>query len=124
MKAACEMSPEEFFAGHPDALAVFDEVCAILDRLGPFAVRITRSQAGFRRRRAFAYVWMPGQYLRKPNADVVLSIDLGRRDPSERFKEVVHPAPGHWIHHLEIHRLRDLDDEVVGWLSEAADAAA
>ena len=77
-------------------------MCDILGRLGPFEVRITKSQAAIMSRRAFAYLWMPGQCLRKPNAQVVLSLALGRVDPSERFKEVAHPAPRRWIHHLEM----------------------
>ena len=123
MTAACEVSPDEFSAGRPVARAVFEEVCVILARFGPFEVRITKSQASFRRRRAFAYLWMPGQYLTEPHTEVVLSIALGRYDVSERFKEVAHPVPRHWLHHLEIDTLRDLDDEVVDWLREAADRA-
>jgi len=61
--AARKTTPEEFFAGHPDALAAFREVCAIVGRRGPFEVRISKSQAAFRRKRGFAYLWMPGQYL-------------------------------------------------------------
>ena len=78
----------------------------------------------FRRRRGFAYVWMPGRYLKNPAAEVVLSIALDRRIPSERFKEVVHPARSVWMHHLEIHTPDDLDDEVGRWLHDAADRAA
>ena len=121
--AARNTTPEEFFAGHPEALAAFTEVCAIVGRHGPFEVRISKSQAAFRRKRGFAYLWMPGQYLRRPTAEVVLSIALGRLDESTRFKEVAHPAPTHWIHHLEIHKLSDIDEEVAGWLREAADRA-
>ncbi|HEX9123515.1 MAG TPA: DUF5655 domain-containing protein [Actinomycetota bacterium] len=66
---------------------------------------------------------MPGRFLSKPAAEVVLSIALGRRDESTRFKEVVHPAPTHWMHHLEIRDLGDLDDEVAAWLREAAERA-
>lgn len=66
---------------------------------------------------------MPGQYLRGPTAEVVLSIVLGRLDESTRFKEVAHPARAHWIHHLEIHNLSELDDEVARWLREVADRA-
>lgn len=117
------MRPEDFFAGHPDALAVFEKVRSILDGLGPVDVRTSKSQVAFRRKRNFAYLWMPGQYLAKPTAEVVLSIALGRLDDSPRFKEVVHPAPTQWMHHLEICDTRGIDDEVVGWLREAADRA-
>jgi hypothetical protein len=115
------MTPGELFAGHPEALAAFAKVCSMVDR--PFEVRTSTSQVALRRERGFAYLWMPGQYLRNPSAEVVLSIALGRRDGSDRFKEVAHPAAGQWMHHLEIHELGDLDDEVAGWLREAADRA-
>lgn len=87
-------------------------------------MRVSKSQVGFWRNQGFACVWMPSQYLEKPNAEVVLSIVLGRLDESTRFKEVAHPAPQHWIRHLEIHQPSDLDEEAVGWLREAADHAS
>lgn len=116
-------SLEEFFARRPFALEVFQAVEARLAGLGPYSVRITKSQAAFRRRRDFAFLWIPGRYLAGPTAEVVLSIALGRRDPSERFKEVAHPAPHQWMHHLEIQDVGDVDDEVTMWLLEAADRA-
>lgn len=117
------MTPEEFFAGRPLAYAVYLRVRELLDPLGPYEVRASRSQVAFRRRRGFAYLWMPGQYLRNPQADVVLTLALGRQDESPRFKQVAHPAPTQWIHHLEVRDVADLDDEVGAWLREAADRA-
>ena len=114
------MRPEHFFAGHPIALAVFDRIRSALEALGPVGIRTSKSQVAFHRKRGFAYLWLPGQYLEKPAADVVLTLALGRLDPSPRFKEVVHPSPRHWVHHLEITDVQDIDDEVVGWLREAA----
>jgi Domain of unknown function (DUF5655) len=118
------MQPEDFFAGHPDARAVFEKVRSILNRLGPVEVRTSKSQVAFCRQRGFAFLWLPGRYLSKPTAEVVLSIALGRHDPSARFKQVAHPAPTQWMHHLEIHDAADVDDEVVGWLREAANRAS
>lgn len=115
------MGPEEHFAGHPLALAVFDNVRSILEGLGPIEIRTSKSQVAFRRRRGFAYLWLPGRYLDKPAPEVVLSFVLGRHDPSPRLKEVAHPSPNHWMHHLEIHDAGDVDDEVVSWLREAAE---
>jgi hypothetical protein len=113
----------EFFAGHPLGQPAYERVCAILDRLGPYEVRVSRSQVAFRRRRGFAYLWKPGQYLAKPAAEVVLSIALGRPVDSDRFKEVAHPTARHWMHHLEVRTVGDLDEEVAGWLREAAERA-
>lgn len=117
------METDEFFAGQPEARAVFDEVRTILDHLGPFEIRVTKSQVALRRRRGFAYVWIPGRYLRKPTAEVVVSIALPRHDGSPRFKQVVHPAARIWMHHLEVRGLHEIDEEVRRWLREAAEAA-
>ena len=116
-------SPQEFFAGHPLGLAVCERLRAILGSLGDVDVRVTKSQVAFRRRRSFAYVWLPGRYLDHPGAEVVLSIALRRRIDSPRWKEVVEPRPGWWMHHLEVLDVEDIDAEVVAWLQEAADYA-
>jgi hypothetical protein len=116
-------TPEQFVAGHPVAAAVLAGVEEICRRLGPVEARVGKSQVAFRRSHGFAYLWIPGRYLRNPAADVVLTIALGRRVDSPRFKEVAHPSPKHWMHHLEVHDADELDDEVVGWLREAADRA-
>lgn len=91
--------------------------------MGAFEVRVSRSQVAFRRKRGFAHLWLPGQYLTHPGAEVVLSIALGRRVDSPRFKEVAHPSRLHWMHHLELHATSELDDEVAGWLQDAFDRA-
>lgn len=114
---------EEYFAGHPGFRAVYERVRDLVESLGECEVRASRSQVAFRRRRGFAYLWRPGQYLAHPSAETVLSIALGRHDASPRFKEVVEPAPGQWMHHLEVASPAEVDDEVAGWLREAADRA-
>jgi len=117
------VEPEDLFAGHSVALAVLDRVRTVLEAAGPLDVRATKSQVAFRRTRAFAWLWRPGQYLRGEVSPVVLSVALGRHEPSPRFKEVVHPSLRHWMHHLEIRDAGEVDDEVAGWLLEAAGRA-
>lgn len=117
------MEPEGLLAGNAVALAVFERVRSTLGSLGPVEVRASKSQVAFRRVRGFAYLWVPGQYLKRPGADVVLSLALGRCAESGRFKEIVHPSPRQWMHHLEIHDVEEIDDEVVDWLREAAERA-
>lgn len=120
MAPARPVTADVFFEGAPVARLVFDRLRGLLEELGPCTVRITRSQVAFRRTRGFAYLWIPGQYLSRPQAPVVVSIALDHELVSPRFKEVVEPSPGHWMHHFEVHDPDDLDDEVVGWLTEAA----
>ena len=111
---------DEFFIGHPLGRGAFDRVAVLLSGTADCRVVVSTSQVAFRRRRAFAWLWLPGRWLAHPAAEVVVSMSLGRADPSPRFKEVVHPARAHWMHHLEIADLADLDDEVADWLREAA----
>jgi Domain of unknown function (DUF5655) len=110
---------EDYFAGRPDSRALFDVVRAAVEELGVVTVRVTRSQVAFRRRSAFAWAWVPGQYLRGDVASLVLSIHLSREDSSPRWKEVVEPRPAQYVHHLELHDPGQVDDEVRAWLQEA-----
>jgi hypothetical protein len=119
-----DVTPEQFLAGTDSGLAIYRWVQSVLADGGfDFTVNTSKSQVAFRRRRGFAYLWLPGRYLRRPNVDVVLSLALGRELPSGRFKEITRSAPAIWMHHLEVHSVADLDDEMAAWLSEAAEAA-
>ncbi|NYE19858.1 DUF5655 domain-containing protein [Microbacterium immunditiarum] len=117
-----ERTPEDYFGAQSVGLDTFLRVHAAAVEAHPdVTVRVSKSQVALRRRRGFAYLWIPGRYLRRPTAPVVLSLATDERLESARFKEVVHPGP--WMHHLEIHDVKDIDDEVVGWLISAADDA-
>ena len=111
-------SPAEFFAGSPTGLAIHDRVAGLVAAMGDVESRVSRSQVAFRHGRGFAYVWRPGQYVRS-DLPAVLSIALPHAVASPRFKEVVHPSPQVWMHHLEIDDVSQVDDEVHGWLREA-----
>jgi len=116
-------TPEEFFEGSPEGLAIHDRVADMVGSFGDVGTRMTRSQVAFRHGRGFAYVWRPGQYVRS-DVPAVLSIALPHQVDSPRFKEVAHPSPKVWMHHLELHEVSQVDDEVRGWLREAWQHAA
>jgi hypothetical protein len=90
-----------------------------MDGIGPMQRGVTKSQVAFRRKNGFAWVWMPEMYLKREAAPLVLTIGLHRRDPSPRWKQVVEPYPGRFIHHLELYSEEDLDEEVQAVLAEA-----
>jgi hypothetical protein len=116
--------PDRRFEGHPIALAVVRRVRELVADLDGVTVAASRSGVTFRRRRGFAYVWRPGQWLTNPDAEAVLSIVLPREDRSPRWKEVAHPSATTWMHHLELASASEIDDQVATWLHEAWDAAA
>lgn len=113
------MDLEAFFAGYEASRPLFDTLWAVVQAIGPAELRVTNSQIAFRRRVAFAWAWIPDRYLRGGHAPLVLSLSLRRCDNSPRWKEIVEPAPGRFMHHLELHGVGEVDDEVRRWLEEA-----
>jgi hypothetical protein len=75
---------EALFAESDLGLAAYRRVRALLDALGPCELRVARTQVGWARRRGFAFLWMPGRWLSKPTAEVVLTISSDRRLDSAR----------------------------------------
>jgi len=118
------MTPDEFFAGQVLSKQLFEAVRREVEALGEVVMRVTKSQVAFRRRRGFAWVWMPGQYLKRRTAPLVLSLSLPQRDQSPRWKEIVEPYPGRFSHHLELYDPADIDEQVRSWLREAWEAGA
>jgi hypothetical protein len=98
--------------------AALELVRSEVDKLGGAEERASKSQVAFRRRRGFAYLWVPGQYV-SSDVPVVVSLALGEKIESPRFTEVVQPSPGVWMHHLEVRRVAELNAEFRGWLARA-----
>jgi hypothetical protein len=112
---------EQVFADSPGGLEIYRRLLELVADLD-VDVRVTRSQVALRNRTGFAFLWYPGRYVRS-HVPAVLSVALPERLESTRFKQVGSPSPGAWMHHLELSGPDDLDDEVVGWLRTAYDAA-
>ena len=117
------MTLDEFFAGRDEARELCEAVRRAVEEIGPVELRPSASYVAFRRRIAFAWAWVPGQYLRGETAPLVLTVGLRRRDASPRWKEVVEPYPGRFTHHLELYAADEVDEQVRAWLREAWDAA-
>jgi hypothetical protein len=110
---------EDYFAGWDYSRMIFDRLLAAAEAAGPLSLRVTKSQAAFVRRKAFAWAWIPGRYLKGETAPLVLSLAFDRSEPSPRWKEIVEPRPGRFTHHLELSSPEEVDAEVRAWLREA-----
>lgn len=113
------MTLDEFFEGFDASRPIFDAVSQMVCSVGATSVRVSKSQIAFSRRRAFAWAWVPGRYLPHSTVPLALSIALGRRDDSARWKQIVEPALGRFMHHLELTQASDLDAQVLAWVTEA-----
>ena len=118
------MTLDEFFAGQDESRKIFEAMRHAIDAIGPAELRVSKSQVSFRRSKPFAWVWMPGKYLRRKTAPLVLTFSFRQREPSPRWKQIVEPVSGRFTHHLELYSTQDIDDEVRAWLQEAWEAAA
>jgi hypothetical protein len=114
---------EKFFGEQAESRQLYDALLGLLVQIGPAECKVTKSQIAFRRKKPFAWIWMPGQYLRGKVAPLVLSLSFPSHDPSPRWKEIVEPARGRFMHHLELYSLEDVDDQVNEWLRRAWELA-
>ena len=118
------MTAAEFFLDKALPKQLYESILREVEAIGDAKIRVTKSQIAFRRNRNFAWVWMPSQYLKGEVAPLVLSLSFTWRDKSPRWKEIVEPASGKYIHHLELNELMDVDAEVSDWLRKAWEAAS
>ncbi len=94
------MTTNEFFEGQELSRQFFEVVRAAIGDIGDAELRVTKSQIAFRQRRAFAWVWMPAQYLDTANgrrhqlAPLVLTLAFHHRGHVGPLEEIVEPAPG------------------------------
>ena len=118
------MDIESLLEENETSRALYDALRTLMDRIGTANLVISKSQVAFRRKRAFAWVWIPGQYLKRAGlAPLVLTLVFSYADKSPRWKEIVEPAFGKFTHHLELWDLKDVDSQVEAWLRKAWDEA-
>lgn len=110
---------DDYFSGREQSRQLFDAVHRAVAVFGLVELRVSKSQVAFRRRKAFAWVWIPGKYLGGETAPLVLTLSLPNRSPSSRWKQIVEPYPGRFTHHLELYTAEQVDDEVYQWLRQA-----
>lgn len=109
------MSIDKFFLGYEKSRPLFEAVCCAIENIGGTEIRESNSQIAFWRQKSVALVWVPARCLRGNPTPFVLTLAFHHRDRSPRWKEIEEPAPGRFIHHLELSSVADLDDEVHDW---------
>lgn len=117
------MTLDEFFTGYELSRPIFDALHHIIAQTGHAQLRVSKSQVAFRHSKPFAWAWIPGRYLSGKPAPLVLTLAFRGRNPSPRWKEIVEPTPGRFMHHLELYNCDDLDTEVRQWITEAWELA-
>lgn len=85
-------------------------------------IRVLKSQITLENRHGFAFVSLPR---RKAQGEaIVVSFGLSYRVDSPRIWAAAEPYPNRWTHHVLVSDEAQLDDELLGWIEQAAMFAA
>ncbi|NYF18207.1 hypothetical protein HDC37_003063 [Microbacterium sp. AK009] len=117
------MNLEEYLVDHADSRGLLNALRAVILGVGTVTEELSKSQLAFRAGRTFAIAWAPAQYLGERGAPLVLSLALPQHVENPRWKEVVEPRAGVFMHHLELRAVNEIDDEVRDWITRAYVAA-
>lgn len=112
------MSSPVFCAGLIQETALYQAVEAHMTAAFPgITIKHDRTQTAFVRKVQFAWVSLPR---RKADAGtVMLSFGLPSPLDSPRILHCSEVTPGRWMHHMLLHDIAELNDEVHAWLEDA-----
>ena len=116
-----------FFGQHIEALPLYEKLeDQIRIEIPDVKVMVAKTQISFSNKRGFAFVsFNPCRRAKeRPAAWMTVSFGLGYRNAAERIDVATEPYPGRWTHHVMVGSTAEIDDELLGWIKEAADFSA
>lgn len=112
-----------FFDRKPEALPLYEAFeQKVLSAVEDVKVKVQKTQIAFSNRHNFAFVsFLPVRKAKeRPEVYIVVTSGLGYRARSPRIDAAVEPYPGRWTHHVLLSGTGEVDDELIGWVKEAA----
>lgn len=112
-----------FFNKHPDALPLYELFeQKLLSELGSADIKVQKTQISFSNKHNFAFVsFLPVRKAKeRPQTYIVITFGLGHRVESPRIDAATEPYPNRWTHHVLISEPEEIDEELMGWVKEAA----
>ena len=116
-----------FFAEHMEALPIYERLeSAILTRIPDVNIKVAKTQITFAGRRGFAFAsFNPCRKAKeRPAVWMTVSFGLGYRKESPRIDVATQAYPGRWTHHVMVGTPGEIDEELLGWIQEAAEFSA
>lgn len=112
-----------FFAKHMDALPLYEAFeNRVMTEIENVRIKVQKSQISFYNKHLFACVSFARVRKKKelPLPYIVVTIGLNHRLDSPRIEIATEPYPNRWTHHLLISDMKEIDDELLSWIKEAA----
>ena len=114
----------QFFDRYPDAIPLYEKFEKCVEDLVPeVKIKVQKTQISFYNRHMFACVSFAGVRRKKdcPDCYIVVTFGLEHKAESPRIDIATEPYPNRWTHHVLISELEEIDDELMGWIREAAE---
>lgn len=94
--------------------------------IGEVNIKVQKTQISFSNKHMFACVSFARVRKKKdcPPSYIVVTLGLPHRLESPRIDVATEPYPNRWTHHVLISALEEIDNELMGWVKEAAAFAA
>jgi len=112
-----------FFQKNVGALPLYEALeKRILAEVEGVSIQVHKTQISFSNRRNFAFAsFLPVRKAKdRPKNYLVVSFGLSYQLSSPRIDAAVEPYPHRWTHHLLISEIGEIDEELMGWIKEAA----
>ena len=112
-----------FFDRKPEALPLYETFeQKVFSELDGVKVKVQKTQIAFSNRHNFAFIsFLPVRKAKdRPVVYIVVTFGLGYRLESPRIGAAVEPYPGRFTHHVLVSGTGEIDDELMGWVKEAA----
>lgn len=116
-----------FFGEHLNALPMYERLEELVfGQIPDVKIKVAKTQITFANKRGFAFVsFNPCRKAKeRPETWMTVTFGLGYRKESPRIDVVTEPYPGRWTHHVMVGNAEEIDEELIGWIREAADFAA
>ena len=116
-----------FFNEKPAALPLYEAFAQrIFAEIDNVTVKVQKTQISFSNRHNFAFVsFLPARKAKdRPKTYITVTFGLRYKKESPRIDAASEPYPNRWTHHMLIASEEEIDDELMGWIKEAAEFSA
>ena len=112
-----------FFVEKPAALPLYEAFAKrLLAEIDDVTVKVRKTQISFSNKYNFAFVSLLPVCKTKARPETWITVTFGLRYKKEspRIDVATEPYPNRWTHHMLISSVDEIDDELMGWIKEAA----
>lgn len=112
-----------FFDSHMDALPLYEAFeSRVMTEIKNVRIKVQKSQISFYNKHLFACVSFARVRKKKDLIlpYIVVTIGLNHRLESPRVEIATEPYPNRWTHHLLVSDMKEINDELLSWIKEAA----